>query len=47
MVATLLSLRWASLRHNLRRSPLELVRNIPGALRSGFPTDTPDGTAER
>lgn len=35
------------LRHNLRRSPLELVRNIPGALRSGFPADAPDRTVER
>jgi phosphatidyl-myo-inositol alpha-mannosyltransferase len=27
------------LRHNLRRNPIELVRNVPSALRAGFPDD--------
>ncbi len=33
------------LRYNLKRNPLELVRNIPSALRAGFPADNGSGTA--
>ena len=35
------------LRYNLRRNPLELVRNIPSALRAGFPSDNGSGTPGR
>ncbi len=35
------------LRYNLRRNPLELVRNIPSALRAGFPSDNGSGTSSR
>ena len=37
----------AGLRHNLRRNPLELVRNIPSALRAGLGLDNGSGTADR
>lgn len=35
------------LRYNLKRNPLELARNIPSALRAGFPLDDGSGTAGR
>jgi hypothetical protein len=35
------------LRRNLRRNPVHLVRNIPGALRAGFPRRTRERPARR
>ena len=35
------------LRYNLRRNPVELVRNIPSALRAGFPSGNGSGAGDR